>query len=180
MSTHTVVAHLRFVLYRHGWPLLLGLVMLVAAVLLQQLGVARAELQAADMRRAQLVLQKQLAAPTAAPQLSAGPLDTLRLRLPDASSVLATVSRLHDGAREHQVELAKGEYRLTQDGRTRLLRYQITLPLRASYPQLRSWLASVMNAMPTLSLDELSLQRDDVGEARLDARVRLTLHLQAP
>ena len=45
--------------------------------------------------------------------------------------------------------------------------------------RLGAWLADLMNALPTIALDGLAVQRDDVGSGRIDARVRLTLFLKA-
>jgi len=106
-------------------------------------------------------------------------LSDLHASLPTDSDALAVIERLHHAATLHGVELPQGDYRLSRDASGTLLRYQITLPARGGYPQLRAWLADLMNALPTIALDGLAVQRDDVGSGRIDARVRLTLFLKA-
>ena len=92
---------------------------------------------------------------------------------------MEAIDAIHRAAAANGVKLANGEYRLARDGGARLLRYQITLPARASYPQLRAWIGEVMNAVPSAALDEISFRRDDVGSDSVEARVRLTLFLRA-
>lgn len=80
-------------------------------------------------------------------------------------------------AREARLELAQGEYRLEQRG-AGLWSYRVSLPLRGTYPQIREFVNAVLKAMPIASVDALRFERKKVGEALLEAQVRLTLHFQ--
>ena len=60
---------------------------------------------------------------------------------------------------------------------TALARYQILLPVRATYPQLRRFLASAMGELPALGLEDLDLQRKQVADTELEGRIRMTLYL---
>ena len=51
----------------------------------------------------------------------------------------------------------------------------MVMPVRATYPALRTWLAAVLNHSNAIALDELSLQRANADTDVLEARVRLTL-----
>jgi hypothetical protein len=75
------------------------------------------------------------------------------------------------------VALDSGEYRLSRTAGERLARYEITLPLKGSYAQIRGFVADVLAAVPAAVLDEVNLRREGVDSARLDARVRLTLYV---
>ena len=100
--------------------------------------------------------------------------------LPDPKGMLDAVEIIHRAAKANGVKLATGEYRLVREGSAKLLRYQITLPARASYPMLRTWIAEVMNTVPTVALNDISFKREDVGSEAVEASVRLTLFLRAP
>ena len=41
-------------------------------------------------------------------------------------------------------------------------------------------LVQVLNQLPNVALDEISLKRDDAAASALDAKLRLTLFMRAP
>jgi hypothetical protein len=91
--------------------------------------------------------------------------------LPDA------LARLHNAASAYGIALDQGEYRLSQDGGGRLLRYQITLPVQGPYPNVRKFVARALRELPAASLDQMSFERARIGEHRIDARITLTLYM---
>lgn len=180
MTIALFLAQLRFQRHRHGWPAVAGLVLLAAAIGVQLIGVARQRSQAQELRVGLPELRQRLAQRPKQPEAESGRLDAFLNGLPGASGALEAIDAIHRAAAIHGVTLSNGEYRLVQEGTARWLRYQITLPARAAYPQLRAWLADVMDAVPTAALDEITLRRDAVGSDAVQARVRLTLFLKAP
>lgn len=174
-----MLAHLRFQFYQHGWPAAAGLVLIVSAIGWQLFGASALSAHTMALRTEQVELRKQLAQQSRPQETPRSRLDALYASLPVASGTLAAVKAIHQAAAANGVKLAHGEYRLAHDTGTPLLRYQITLPARASYPQLRAWLSDVMNAVPTAALDEINFQRDDVGSPSVESRMRLTLFLRA-
>lgn len=179
MTVRLMLAHLRFQFYRHGWLAVVGLVLIVSAIMWQIFAVPALKAKTIALRSQQVELRKQLAKQSNAQATVGSRLDVLYASLPTASGTLAAVKTIHQSAAANGVKLAQGEYRLTRDTGTPLLRYQITLPARASYPQLRAWLAEVMNVLPTAALDEINFRRDDVGSPSVESRMRLTLFLKA-
>jgi hypothetical protein len=174
-------ARARFELARHGWPMGLGLI--VSGVAAGLVLFATPSLR----ERTHSLQLEQLAARSHALKASADPQELQRrqwadfyARLPAADGALEAVATIQRVATAHGVQLAHGEYRLSRDAGAPLMRYQITLPARSDYRRLRGWIGDVMNAVPSASLDEFSLRRDDAGSATVDARVRFTLYLRAP
>jgi hypothetical protein len=92
-------------------------------------------------------------------------------RLPDA------LARLHNAASAYGIALDQGEYRLSTDSNGRLLRYQITLPVQGAYPNIRKFVARALRELPSAALDQISFERAQIGENRIDAQVRLTLYM---
>lgn len=175
-----LLAHLRFALQRHGWPAPLGVLLMLLAVALVHWGADGARAQA-DALRASLASERERAARQPDPGAEqASRLEGLQRQLPDAAAALEAVRLIHRSAAEHGVTLATGEYRLVREGGTRLQRYQITLPADGDYPALRAWLGDVLNRLPSIALDDLSLSRGAVGEARVEARVRWSFYLRTP
>lgn len=180
MTLKSLVAHLRFQMFRHGWPAVAGLTLLIAALGLHGFGVLAAQESTAALRTEQATLHESARAQSPQAQ-DTGKQQQLALyaHLPDSRGALLAVDQIHRSAGVHRVELASGEYRVMRDAKGQMARYQITLPARSSYPNLRAWLAEVMNTVPTVALDDISFQRDMAASDVVDARVRLTLWMRA-
>jgi hypothetical protein len=179
-TTALIQAHLRYQLQRQGWLAAAGLLLVLLALALQFLWVdglhaRNAALQEELSARRQALVQRPQASEAKAQRLAA-----FYATLPDASEAAEAIGVLNAVAVRHKVSLVTAEYRVTRAGTGPLLRYQISVPLRANYVQLHAWLSEVMNALPNAALDDLSLKRDDAGVELLDARVRLTVYLRAP
>ena len=74
------------------------------------------------------------------------------------------------------VELQSASYK-TQAAGGRLERYEIVLPLTGSYTQMRDFLKRSLAEIPVLSLDQISLKRENRREGSVQAELRLTLHM---
>jgi hypothetical protein len=86
--------------------------------------------------------------------------------LPPAQQAPQAVQRLFALAAEHGVQVSLAEYRRNESATAG--RWQVQLPARASYPQLRRFLRAAQ-AIPGLSIDEMQMRRDPASgvEARL-------------
>lgn len=179
MTPAHLSAHLRYQFYRHGWPAVAGLVLLVFAAACQWLAVQPLRARTSALHAAQAVARPAALQAPSQQELQARQLAGFYARLPAASGAPEAVAAIHAAARANGVSLTRGEYRLVRDGNAPLWRYQITLPARATYPRLRAWLGATLLAVPAASLDEISLRRDDSSGDAVEARVRLTLYMRA-
>ena len=73
------------------------------------------------------------------------------------------------------VELQSASYKTQATGR--LERYEIVLPLTGSYTQMREFLKRSLAEIPVLSLDQISLKRENRREGSVQAELRLTIHM---
>lgn len=85
--------------------------------------------------------------------------------------------RLHRAAQTHGLRLEQGEYRPLADPGGKLTRYQILLPAKGTYPEVRRFLAQAGREIPGLSLDGISFQRQKIGDEALQAQIKFTLFL---
>ena len=74
------------------------------------------------------------------------------------------------------VQLNSATYRTQAAGAGPLERIEIVLPLAGSYGQMRDFLKRSLAEIPVLSLDQVSLKRENRRDGTLQAEVRLTLH----
>lgn len=128
----------------------------------------------------------QLRARLARPEQSATPADRIAaffdaLVLPaDGADSRQPAPVIHRLARKHGLRLERGDYQAIPDARGRVVRHQMTIPLQASYPQLRGWLAEVLATLPGAAIDGLILKRESAAEDELEVQVRLAVYLKAP
>jgi len=85
------------------------------------------------------------------------------------------LARLDSIAHASGVELAAADYKL-QKTDSRLVRYEIILPLTGSYAHIRQFLENSLQQIPVLSLDEVSFRRRSAAESTVRAQARVTLH----
>lgn len=97
--------------------------------------------------------------------------------LPAQPGATTAIDRLYAAAEQENLSLARGEYSLVVERDMALARYQILLPVRGAYPQVRRFLAGALEAVPALSLEDLDLQRKQVSDTELEGRIRMTLYL---
>ena len=169
---------LRFLLACHGWPAALGILLIVAALLMQWLGVMDEQSHILDYQVRKTLL-RQTVVTRSGQQDAVTDIARLHAMLPATAQSAAAIDMIHAAARIDGVELLQGEYRIQHADKTSFIRYQITLPVRAGYPQLRTWLADIMNKLPALALDEISFKRNSISSDTVEARLQFTLFLKA-
>ena len=116
----------------------------------------------------------------ARPVRTASPLEIFQQQLPGVAHAPALVRQLHGLARSAGLMLERGEYRPLPDASARLVRYQIVLPVKGSYAQVRRFLAAAMRDMPGLALDGIGFQRDKLAPGQLEVQLRFTAFLRMP
>jgi len=89
------------------------------------------------------------------------------------------LARIYGFADKQGLQLQQGEYRLVQETNAKLERYQVTLPLRGSYTQVRQFVGEVMNEMLVVSLDDLKFEKQQIGDPTIEAQIRITLFMLA-
>ena len=75
------------------------------------------------------------------------------------------------------LKLDQAQYKSGADSPGRFQTYQIVLPVKGSYDQLRQFCEQMLAAIPFAALDEMDLQRAAAGQPLLEARLRFTLFL---
>lgn len=87
------------------------------------------------------------------------------------------VKTLFGLAAKANLTLSQGEYKSGFDRNGRLHTYQVTLPVKGSYRDVWQFALLALRAIPFAALDEISFKRESIGQAQVEARLRLTLYL---
>lgn len=98
---------------------------------------------------------------------------------PPKRSVPDSLRTIYRAADKQAVQLIEGDYKIVPVKGDKLLGYQISLPVRGTYAQIRKFILQVLNDVPTISLDELNFKREAIAEAEVEAKIKLTLYMRA-
>jgi hypothetical protein len=96
---------------------------------------------------------------------------------PKQDTVSDWMEKLYAAAMQQGLNVEQGEYRLAHDRNSKNTRYDIVLPLKGGYLQIRKFIAQALAEVPTLSLDGISFARQKIGDSTVDAQLRFTLYL---
>ncbi len=157
-----------FWLSRPGWPGLLGLALLAAALALLAFVLPREEGRFAKLRAAPALTVLRLTAPPPSPLAGF-------LAERDEVRVLGALFRAAHAA---GLQLDQGAYRVTRERHGRIAVLTITLPLTGSDTAVRAFLAAIVAATPGLAIESLVLRRPDIATTDITADVRLALFLR--
>lgn len=157
---------LAYTLRQWGWPLSLALAALALALALQGSGIASAQERLTELNRDTERLAARAARPVARAPVA----------LPPESALPEVLRAIMESAKKQGVATESGDYRQSREGRT--LRCRLVLPVQASFPQLRAWLAETLNSHPGAALDELHVHRAVTAEGVVQGRVQISLYLE--
>lgn len=81
-------------------------------------------------------------------------------------------------AEKNGLSLQEGEYKVMRDKVGRLLRFQMVLPVKGEYRQIRRFLAALPAEIPIIALENVQFSRESVADPAVEAQIRLTLYLE--
>ncbi|MFM9436585.1 hypothetical protein ACFDR9_003670 [Janthinobacterium sp. CG_23.3] len=100
--------------------------------------------------------------------------------LPAHDAIPEQLKELVAVARKSDVTLVKAEYKPQMEGNAAFLRYQITLPVKADYANVQSFIVAALQALPTLTLESVLFKREQIEAAEIEARIQFILLVKKP
>jgi hypothetical protein len=97
--------------------------------------------------------------------------------LPPSNHIADLLGKIYGAAEGQKLKLEQGEYRAVRSNVSTLTDYQVILPIKGTYPQVRKFVATALADVPNLSLDSIQFERQKVGESTVVAKVKLVLYL---
>lgn len=163
-----------------GWPGVLGLGLLAFAGGFY-FSTLRAEQARLDDLRGQITQARMPRAASAddsgAPRTPADRLAAFYGFFPRPDDLPDLLETVFTVARSQGLQLDQGEYRVLKDNAGGLTQFQIMLPVRGSYPQIRKFVDGALAEVAALSLDSIQFDRQKVGDPAVDAKVKLVMYL---
>jgi hypothetical protein len=161
---------------RTGRPGLIGLALLLGTMVF----LVSTHLQVAtEVRglRSDLVVA-QLWAGTSAPEQIVDPAPSMRA-LPTRADMPAILHDLYAQAARARLSVDTAKYEVSAMRSSGVIRHQIAFPVRGSYPQIRDFIDETLAAMPAVALADLLLERKSIGDATVEAQIRLNVYTRS-
>ncbi|MDT3708216.1 MAG: type 4a pilus biogenesis protein PilO [Thiobacillus sp.] len=169
---------------RLGLPGMVGIGLWVMSATLYFSAVLPAQQRLEEARHSAASLQERIA--RAGRQLSANErpaaeqLAEFYRAFPDERSSPDWIGKISATAQSCGLSLDQGDYKPSRDKIGKLIRLQMTLPVKGEYGQIRRFLASTGANVPIASLEHVQFERQKVGDPLVDAKIRLVLYLEQP
>jgi hypothetical protein len=97
--------------------------------------------------------------------------------LPNERQSAAIVGSLVAIARGQGITLSEGDFKLSVDDASTVVKYQIAFPAKAEYRQAREFIREAMRRYPSLALEGISFRRDNADSLQLDCQLQLALYM---
>ncbi len=180
MMMRRILWHLRRWQREFSRPMMAGALLVALCVVAYVAGIAPLAKRVAAQRAGIAQLRTAQAGTPGAPvvRAPAEQLESFYAFFPGDDLVPAVLERLFAAAARENLDLPQGDYRVAKESTGRLIRYEIMLPLKGSYPGLRRFIAQSLQETPALSLQGASFVRQGAGDIGVDAQVRLALYVR--
>ena len=163
-----------------GWPGVVGLGLLAFCAVVYMSAILPAQHRLAEMKAQTQSLRALLAKNTAAQKEVVTPevqLNRFYQFFPAHTATPDLLEKLYAAAEAASIVLEQGDYRLAAGKGDKVAHYQVTLPVKGSYPQIRKFIGRILADLPASSLDEVSFQRQKIGDMQVESQIKLTLYL---
>lgn len=161
-----------------GWPGVLGLALLLGAAGVYLTVVQDRTARLAELKHESASLKSRIerAAKSGIPETGSAEELNKFYGFFRGAPLTEWLDKLYAAAAAQQLVLEQGEYRLSSDKTGRLARYQVTLPVKGSYLQIRQFVDQALIDVPVAALDDINFKREAIGATQLEARIKFTLY----
>lgn len=159
---------------RFGWPLWLGILLIATAIgLAAAIVQTRAQVQAL---RAGTAAELKAEPPRRLVEaVSAEGLAEFYASLPEEAERFVLLKRLLLLAEDNGVLPPAADYRLVAEPMTRVVRYQIGLPVQGEWSKVQDFVVGALSQMRFMTLDSLLLQREGGDSALVEGKVQFSV-----
>jgi hypothetical protein len=177
----TLLLRARLALGRAGWTSLLagGVFITGVAAFLIGLPTLQARVEARQTDLAQVTARQPKPSATPLPPAQRN-LQAFYDALGDVRYVDQDVAVILDEADRQGLTIAQADYKLGYEKSGLYHVYTMQMPVSGSYAALRAFCQQVLLSLPYAALEEVSFKRAAIGDATVEARLRLALYLDGP
>ena len=166
---------------RLGWPGAVGAGGLAMCLALYFSAVQPARQRLDTARDSAVSLQLRIAQAGQTSNDSARPIDEQLAAFyqvfPGEHETTDWIGMIADIAQRGGLGLQQAEYKVERDKSGKLIRFQMSLPLKGEYQAIRRFLSDLRAEIPIVSLEQVQFERQKVGDPLVDAKIRLVIFL---
>lgn len=97
---------------------------------------------------------------------------------PGTDSIADSLDRIYQAATDNNITLSQADYSFADAEGGVLQRYEIAMPVRGKYTQVRNFIARVLSENKNAALLGMSLARNSVADVGVEAQVRFAFYLR--
>lgn len=94
---------------------------------------------------------------------------------PVRQKVPELLKTIYAAAHDESVGLAQGEYKFIPGKSGRIVSYQVNLPVKGNYVQIRKFIVKVLNSLPSAALEGITFKRESISRGDLEAKIRFLI-----
>jgi hypothetical protein len=163
-----------------GWPGFVGILSLVSAACIACFAARPWTLEVKDIRAHAENLrmhtaQKQAMEVRSDPAMQLAEFYKL---FPGADSLTDALEHIYGVASKNNLILDQAEYSLSSIPTGRLQTYEISLPVRGRYVQVRNFVSELLAQNKNMALSEVGFARNSATDIGVEANLKLTLYVQ--
>jgi hypothetical protein len=99
--------------------------------------------------------------------------------LPTRAQIPAVIGLVVTQAKEAGVSLDKGHYLYVPPKSGAIARYELEFPVKAGYPEIRSFINRTLGAVPAAALSKLHVERKAVGDPAVNADIGFVVFVRS-
>jgi hypothetical protein len=98
--------------------------------------------------------------------------------LPTRAQIPAVLGQVFQQAKQAGVALDSGHYAYSAAKSGGIARYELEFPVKADYPNIRTFINRTLATVPAAGLDKLHVERKSVGDSRVNADIRFVIFVR--
>lgn len=163
------------------WPWLAAAALLAGCILFYVLAIVPTRQTLAILKQNIEIMRRDETQLKAASQDDArnsptGQLEAFYQQFPFEHVVPDTLEKIIKLAQNKGLNPKQAAYRIVKNNPGELLSYQIALPIKGAYPSIMTYAFELLATTPNLSLDNVSFQRQKIGDTAIEATLKMTLY----
>ena len=97
---------------------------------------------------------------------------------PEQAQLSDAVGKVYTIASTRNLILEQGKYNLVVEKGNILVRYEMILPVKGAYPQVRQFVSDALKQLPHLVLTSIIFNRKKIDETSVEAELHFTMYLR--
>lgn len=93
----------------------------------------------------------------------------------DVTDVLASIYTIAETSR---IDIKQADYRLSRTNKN-WNEYEVDFPIYGGYPNIKHFMFRILEKHPAIAVDQINIQRENVGDSFVKGELRFTLFLKA-